>query len=49
MPELAVVHGLAGSALMCLGRPAEARRAFERSLALDPSQTRLRELLARDR
>jgi Flp pilus assembly protein TadD len=48
-PELAVVHGLAGSALMCLGRPAEARRAFERSLALDPSQTRLRELLARDR
>jgi hypothetical protein len=34
---------------MCLGRPAEARRAFERSLELDPSQTRLRELLARDR
>ena len=48
-PGLAVAHGLAGSALMCLGRPAEARRAFERSLALDPSQTRLRELLARDR
>jgi Flp pilus assembly protein TadD len=49
MPALAVAHGLAGSALMCLGRPAEARRAFERSLDLDPSQARLRELLARDR
>jgi tetratricopeptide (TPR) repeat protein len=48
-PRLAVAHGLAGSALLCLGRPAEARRAFERSLVLDPSQTRLRELLARDR
>ena len=48
-PRLALVHGLAGSALMCLGRPAEARRAFEQSLALDPSQTRLRELLARER
>ncbi len=48
-PGLAAAHGLAGSALMCLGRPAEARRAFERSLELDPSQTRLRELLARDR
>ncbi len=48
-PASAAAHGLAGSALMCLGRPAEARRAFERSLELDPSQTRLRELLARDR
>jgi len=48
-PGLALVHGLAGSALMCLGRPAEAHRAFEQSLALDPSQTRLRELLARER
>jgi predicted Zn-dependent protease len=48
-PGLAVAHGLAGSALLCLGRPAEARRAFERSLAFDPSQARLRELLARDR
>jgi Flp pilus assembly protein TadD len=48
-PDLAVAHGLAGTALLCLGRPAEARRAFERALALDPSQTRLRELLARDR
>ena len=48
-PRLAMAHGLAGSALMCLGRGAEARRAFEQSLALDPTQTRLRELLARDR
>jgi Flp pilus assembly protein TadD len=48
-PDSAMAHGLAGSALMCLGRPAEARRAFERSLELDPSQTRLRELLSRDR
>ena len=48
-PGLAAAHGLAGSALLCLGRPAEARRALEQSLALDPSQTRLRELLARDR
>jgi Flp pilus assembly protein TadD len=48
-PGLAMAHGLAGSALLCLGRPAEARRAFEQSLALDPSQTRLRELLARGR
>jgi predicted Zn-dependent protease len=48
-PASAAAHGLAGSALMCLGRPADARRAFERSLELDPSQTRLRELLARDR
>ena len=48
-PASAAAHGLAGSALMCLGRPAEARRAFEQSLALDPNQARLRELLARDR
>jgi tetratricopeptide (TPR) repeat protein len=46
-PHLAVAHGLAGTAMLCLGRPGEARRAFERSLALDPSQTRLREALAR--
>ena len=48
-PGSAAAHGLAGSALMCLGRPAEARRAFEQSLALDPNQPRLRELLSRDR
>jgi Flp pilus assembly protein TadD len=48
-PSSAAAHGLAGSALMCLGRPADARRAFEQSLALDPNQPRLRELLSRDR
>ena len=48
-PGLAAAHGLAGTALMCLGRPVEARRAFERSLEIDPSQTRLRDLLARER
>jgi tetratricopeptide (TPR) repeat protein len=46
-PHLPVAHGLAGTALLCLGRPGEARQAFERSLALDPSQTRLRDALAR--
>jgi Flp pilus assembly protein TadD len=45
-PGMAVAHGLAGTALLCLGRPAEARRAFEESLAIDPSQVRLRERLA---
>lgn len=48
-PRLAAAHGLAGSALMCLGRKAEALLAFEQSLALDPTQTRLRDLLARER
>jgi tetratricopeptide (TPR) repeat protein len=47
VPHLAVAHGLAGTAMLCLGRPADARRAFERSLALDPTQARLREALAR--
>jgi len=46
-PRVPVVHGLYGTALLCLGRPAEARAAFERSLELDPSQVRLREQLAR--
>lgn len=46
-PERASAHALAGTALVCLGRPAEARRAFERSLALDPAQPRLRALLSR--
>jgi Flp pilus assembly protein TadD len=48
-PDVAVVHALAGTALLCLGRGSEARRAFERSLTLDPDQPRLRALLARDR
>ena len=44
-PDLAVAHALAGTALLCLGRPAEGRLAFERSLQLDPDQPRLRALL----
>ena len=45
-PNAALAHGLAGTALLCLGRTAEGRAALERSLALDPSQARLREQLA---
>ena len=48
-PQAAVIHGLAGTAMLCLGRTAEGRAALERSLALDPSQSRLREQLARMR
>jgi tetratricopeptide (TPR) repeat protein len=48
-PEAALPHALAGTALLCLGRTAEGRAALERSLALDPSQARLREQLARMR
>jgi Flp pilus assembly protein TadD len=46
-PNAAIAHGLYGTALLCLGRPAEGRAALERSLELDPSQVRLREQLAR--
>jgi Flp pilus assembly protein TadD len=46
-PGVAVAHGLYGTALLCLGRAGEARAAFERSLEIDPSQSRLREQLAR--
>lgn len=46
-PGAAIAHGLYGTALLCLGRAPEARAAFEKSLALDPSQARLREQLAR--
>ncbi|MCM2257928.1 MAG: alkaline phosphatase family protein [Vicinamibacteria bacterium] len=46
-PRSAVAQGLAGTALMCLGRVGEGRAALERSLELDPSQERLREQLAR--
>ncbi len=49
VPEAALPHALAGTAMLCLGRNAEGRAALERSLALDPSQARLREQLARMR
>jgi Flp pilus assembly protein TadD len=48
-PGAALIHGLEGTALLCLGRETEGRAALERSLALDPSQARLREQLARTR
>lgn len=48
-PQVALIHGLAGTAMLCLGRTAQGRAALERSLALDPSQSRLREQLARMR
>jgi Flp pilus assembly protein TadD len=46
-PGAAIAHGLYGTALLCLGRAAEARASFERSLEIDPQQARLREQLAR--
>jgi predicted Zn-dependent protease len=49
VPEQALPHALAGTAMLCLGRTTEGRAALERSLALDPSQSRLREQLARMR
>jgi tetratricopeptide (TPR) repeat protein len=45
-PGLAIAHGMAGTALLCLGQVKEARIALERSLALDPTQSRLRQALA---
>jgi tetratricopeptide (TPR) repeat protein len=48
-PQAALIHGLAGTAMLCLGRNAEGRASLERSLALDPSQSRLREQLQRMR
>jgi Flp pilus assembly protein TadD len=48
-PQSAILHGLAGTALLCLGRETEGRVALERSLALDPTPTRLREQHARMR
>jgi Tfp pilus assembly protein PilF len=43
----AIAQALAGTAALCLGDEPAARRAFERSLALDPDQPELRKLLAR--
>jgi Flp pilus assembly protein TadD len=49
VPRAALAHGLAGTALLCLGREAEGRAALEKSLELDPSQSQLRDLLTRGR
>jgi Flp pilus assembly protein TadD len=49
VPKAALAHGLAGTALLCLGREAEGRAALEKSLELDPSQSQLRDLLTRRR
>jgi len=43
----AVLYASIGTAEVCLGDEAAARKAFEQSLAIDPNQPRLRELLAR--
>jgi tetratricopeptide (TPR) repeat protein len=44
-PGNPVPYASAGIAEMCLGRPAEARRSFERSLAIDPNQPKLQAFL----
>lgn len=44
-PQNAVPYASAGIAEMCLGRPADARRSFARSLAIDPNQPRLQAFL----
>jgi Flp pilus assembly protein TadD len=44
-PQNAVPYASAGIAEMCLGRTADARRSFTRSLAIDPNQPRLQAFL----
>lgn len=44
-PQNPVPYASAGIAEMCLGRDADARRSFARSLAIDPNQPRLQALL----
>lgn len=44
-PQNAVPHASAGIAEICLGRTADARRSFARSLAIDPNQPRLQAFL----
>jgi tetratricopeptide (TPR) repeat protein len=45
-PDNPTAHSSAGLAQVCVGDHAGARRSFERSLALDPAQPRLRGMLA---
>jgi Flp pilus assembly protein TadD len=44
-PQNAVPYASAGIAEICLGRTADARRSFTRSLAIDPNQPRLQAFL----
>lgn len=46
-PQNPVPYASAGIAEMCLGRDADARRSFMRSLAIDPNQPRLKAFLGR--
>jgi len=45
LPRDAIVHASAGTAELCLGDEAAAKREFAASLAIDPNQPRLRELI----
>ncbi|MBK5260214.1 MAG: alkaline phosphatase family protein [Thermoanaerobaculia bacterium] len=47
MPGNPVTYASAGVALSCLGRDEEAAESYRQSLAIDPDQPRLRQLLAR--
>jgi len=47
--EDAVLYASIGAASLCLGDEAEARKAFEKSLAIDPNQPQLRALVERGR
>lgn len=47
MPGNPVTYASAGVALNCLGRDEEAAESYRQSLAIDPDQPRLRQLLAR--
>ena len=44
-PRQASAYTSEGLAQMCAGNPAAARRAFDRSLELDPNQPKVREFL----
>lgn len=46
-PQSAPAHALVGVSALCLGEMARARRAFERSLALDPAQPQIAQALSR--
>lgn len=45
-PDLALAHSSVGLARLCLGDPAGAKAAFQRSLAIDPDQPEIAQALA---